>query len=102
VVTNTGARKGETVVQLYGRDEYASVVRPVRRLLDFRRLALPAGESAELVLQAPLERLAYTLPDGRRGCEAGEVTLMAGLSSDDIRCTTTVSVPAVPATGTRH
>jgi beta-glucosidase len=102
VVTNTGARDGETVVQLYGRDEYASVVRPVRQLLDFRRLALSAGESAELVLQAPLERLAYTLPDGRRGCEAGEVTLMAGLSSDDIRCTTTVSVPAVPAIGTRH
>ncbi|MFF9204052.1 glycoside hydrolase family 3 N-terminal domain-containing protein [Streptomyces sp. NPDC014986] len=97
-VTNTGAREGETVVQLYGRDEYASVVRPVRRLLDFRRLALSAGESAELVLQAPLERLAYTLPDGRRGCEAGEVTLMAGLSSDDIRCTTTVTVPAVPGT----
>ncbi|MGC9496461.1 glycoside hydrolase family 3 N-terminal domain-containing protein [Streptomyces sp. WG7] len=94
-VTNTGARDGETVVQLYARDEHASVVRPVRQLLDFQRLALAAGESADLVLQAPLERLSYTLPDGRRRCEAGEVTLMAGLSSDDIRCTKTVRVPAV-------
>ncbi|WP_309058817.1 glycoside hydrolase family 3 N-terminal domain-containing protein [Streptomyces sp.] len=101
-VTNTGARDGETVVQLYARDEHASVVRPVRQLLDFRRLVLAAGESADLVLQAPLERLSYTLPDGRRGCEAGEVTLMAGLSSDDIRCTVTVSVPAVfGVSGTR-
>ncbi|WP_309052084.1 glycoside hydrolase family 3 N-terminal domain-containing protein [Streptomyces sp.] len=94
-VTNTGDRDGETVVQLYARQEYASVVRPVRRLLDFRRLSLAAGESADFVLQAPLERLSYTLADGRRGCEAGEVTLMTGLSSDDIRCMARVLVPAV-------
>ncbi|MEU5755060.1 glycoside hydrolase family 3 N-terminal domain-containing protein [Streptomyces sp. NPDC047829] len=94
-VTNTGDREGETVVQLYARDEQASVVRPVRHLLDFRRLALAAGESVSLVLQAPLDRLAYTMADGRRGCEGGEITLMAGLSSDDIRHTATVSVPAV-------
>ncbi|MET9830783.1 glycoside hydrolase family 3 N-terminal domain-containing protein [Streptomyces sp. NPDC006385] len=95
-VSNTGATEGETVVQLYARDEYASVVRPVRRLLEFRRVALAAGESTDLVLQAPIERLSYTLPDGRRGCEAGDVTVMAGLSSDDIRCSTTVHVPEVP------
>ncbi|HWU08903.1 MAG TPA: glycoside hydrolase family 3 N-terminal domain-containing protein [Streptomyces sp.] len=99
-VVNTGARDGETVVQLYARDEHASVVRPVRQLLDFRRLALAAGEAADLVLEAPVERLSYTMPDGRRGCEAGEVTLLTGLSSDDIRCAAAVLVPQVVSEAT--
>ncbi|MET9972809.1 glycoside hydrolase family 3 C-terminal domain-containing protein, partial [Streptomyces sp. NPDC006356] len=55
-VSNTGSRDGETVVQLYARDEYASVVRPVRQLLQFRRVPLAAGASTELVLEAPVAR----------------------------------------------
>ncbi|GAA0958159.1 hypothetical protein GCM10009550_46350 [Actinocorallia libanotica] len=94
-VSNTGRRDGETVVQLYARDEYAGVVRPVRQLLQFQRVALAAGESADLVLEAPVERLCHTLPDGRRGLEAGDVTLLAGFSSADIRCTATVPVDAI-------
>lgn len=93
-VSNTGSVHGETVVQLYVRQEAASVVLPVRRLVQFQRVALAAGESADLVLEAPLSRLHYTLPDGRRGLEHGEVAVMAGLSSHDIRCVTSVSVPA--------
>ncbi|MFJ4820830.1 glycoside hydrolase family 3 N-terminal domain-containing protein [Streptomyces sp. NPDC088801] len=96
-VSNTGERDGETVVQLYARDEYASVVRPVRQLLAFQRLALTAGASKELVLEAPLERLCYTGADGRRALEAGAITLMAALSSDDVRCATSVQAPAVPS-----
>ncbi|MEW1720304.1 glycoside hydrolase family 3 N-terminal domain-containing protein [Streptomyces sp. NPDC093109] len=91
-VTNTGRTDGETVVQLYARDEAASVVRPVRQLIQFRRIALVAGESRRIVLEAPVERLHYTLPDGRRGIEAGEVTLLAGFAGDDIRCEATVTV----------
>ncbi|HSA48572.1 MAG TPA: glycoside hydrolase family 3 N-terminal domain-containing protein [Yinghuangia sp.] len=94
-VSNTGAVDGETVVQLYARQEFASVVRPVRQLVQFRRVSLAAGQTRDIVLEAPVERLCHTLPDGRRGLEPGEVTLMAGLSSDDIRCTATVSVPGV-------
>lgn len=94
-VTSTSARDDGMVVQLCARDEYASVVHLVRLLLGFRRLALAAGESADLVLEAPLKRLCCTLPDGRRGREAGEVTLMTRLSRKNIRCTATVLVPAV-------
>ncbi|UGQ11588.1 glycoside hydrolase family 3 C-terminal domain-containing protein [Yinghuangia sp. ASG 101] len=92
-VTNTGAVDGETVVQLYARHEFARVVRPVRQLLQFRRVAVPAGRSREIVLEAPVERLCHTLPDGRRGLDPGDVTLLAGLSSDDIRDTAIVRVP---------
>ena len=44
-VTNTGAREGAEVAQLYLHDEVASVTRPVRALAGFRRLSLKPGES---------------------------------------------------------
>ena len=93
-VTNIGTREGQTVVQLYARDEHATVVRPVRQLIAFARVALAAGESRTLELAAPLERLHYTLPAGSRGIEPGEITVMAAFSSNEICCTTTVTAPA--------
>ncbi|WP_436789975.1 glycoside hydrolase family 3 N-terminal domain-containing protein [Yinghuangia sp. YIM S10712] len=93
-VTNTGGIAGETVVQLYARDEAASVVRPVRQLLRFARVSLTVGETRHIVLEAPLERLHYTMVDGRRGIEAGDITVMAGTSSDDIACAATITIPA--------
>jgi beta-glucosidase len=92
-VTNTGDRAGTAVVQLYARDEQGCVVRPVRQLIDFGRVPLDRGGQDSLRFHVPLERLAYTWPDGRRGVEPGAVTLLLGLSSADIRCTSTVDVP---------
>ncbi|CAI7976524.1 beta-glucosidase [Frankia sp. Hr75.2] len=94
VVSNTSAADGETVVQLYARDEAATVVRPVRQLLGFTRLALAAGETRRVLLEAPVERLFYTMADGTRGLEAGDVTVLAALSSDDIHCSRTVPLSA--------
>ncbi|MGW0578430.1 glycoside hydrolase family 3 N-terminal domain-containing protein [Streptomyces sp. NPDC002920] len=91
-VANTGDVDGETVVQLYARDEFASVVRPVRQLIAFSRVGLAAGESRSLVLEAPVERLHYTLTDGRRGIEPGDVTVLAGLAADALPCAATVTV----------
>ena len=91
-VANTSDVDGEAVVQLYARDEAARVVRPVRQLLAFARVSLPAGASAEVTLQAPVERLHYTMADGSRGIEPGEVTLTAALSSADLRFQSTVTI----------
>ncbi|MBV9951159.1 MAG: glycoside hydrolase family 3 C-terminal domain-containing protein [Acidimicrobiia bacterium] len=91
-VRNTGDRAGTAVVQLYARDEGGSVVRPVRQLVDFARVAME-GEAAEVTFEVPQQRLAYTWPDGRRGVERGNVTLLLGLSSADIRDTRTFDVP---------
>jgi beta-xylosidase len=90
-VANTGAVDGETVVQLYARDEFASVVRPVRQLIAFTRVCLAAGETSRVVLEAPVERLHYTLTDGRRGIEPGDVTVLAGLAADSLSCAATVT-----------
>ncbi|WP_067819822.1 glycoside hydrolase family 3 N-terminal domain-containing protein, partial [Actinomadura kijaniata] len=94
-VTNTGPRAGTAVVQLYARDEAATIVRPVRQLVDFARAHLTADATTSLEFLVPLGRLAYTWPDGRRGLEAGDVTFLLGLSSADIRDEATVEVPAL-------
>jgi beta-glucosidase len=91
-VTNTGARPGSTVIQLYARDEHGTVVRPVRQLVAFQRVRLEAGETAEQELAFPVERLYYTLPGGHRGIEAGDITVMAASSSSDVAAQATVRV----------
>ncbi|MEU6917369.1 beta-glucosidase family protein [Streptomyces olindensis] len=92
-VSNIGDHRGTAVVQLYGRDEVATVVRPVRQLLDFARVELAPGSDASVEFTVPLQRLAYTWPDGCRGVEEGDLTLLLGLASDDIRASGTVVVP---------
>jgi beta-glucosidase len=47
-VTNGGKRAGDEVVQLYVRDEAASVTRPVRELRGFRRISLGPGETGQV------------------------------------------------------
>ncbi len=94
-VRTVGERAGTAVVQLYARDEWASVVRPVQQLIAFERARLDPSAAVEITLTAPLERLAYTWLDGRRGVEAGDVTLLLGLSSADIRGESTVDVPTL-------
>jgi beta-glucosidase len=92
-VQNDGVRAGTTVAQLYAHHHGATVVRPVRQLVDFARVPLDAGASTTISFTVPIERLAYTSPDGRRGVEAGTVTLLLGLSSADIRASVTIEVP---------
>ena len=45
-VTNTGTRRGSTVVQCYVGDRIASVVQPERRLAGFTRITLDPGQTA--------------------------------------------------------
>lgn len=93
LVTNTGPRAGATVIQLYARVEAAPVVRPVRQLVDFKRVELAPGGSVEVRLSAPVTRLAYTGLDGARVVPDGPVTLSVGLASDDIRASSRIEVP---------
>jgi len=102
-VSNLGSVDGETVVQLYARDEAASIVRPVRQLLAFARVFIESNGSRFIQLEAPVERLHYTMLDGIRGIEAGDIRLMIGFSSTDLRCEATIrvgaSMPEIESTG---
>jgi beta-xylosidase len=83
-VTNTGGRDGTDVVQLYLHDPVASVVRPVQRLIGYTRVALAAGESAEVRFRVPADLAAFTGRDLRRIVEPGRIVLSAGRSSADL------------------
>ncbi len=85
LVTNTGARAGEEVVQLYLRDELASVARPVRELKGFARIHLEPGEAREVVFTITPESLAFLGPDLEPVVEPGTTRVMVGASSQDIR-----------------
>ena len=81
-VTNTGARAGDEVVQLYVRDDAASVARPVRELKGFHRISLRPGETrSETFVLQPVDLSLYRL-DMRRVVEPGTFTLWAGGSSE--------------------
>jgi beta-glucosidase len=87
-VTNTGARAGDEVVQLYVRQRLASVTRPVKELRGFRRLHLRPGEKATVELTLGPEALALVGADMKPVVEPGLFDLMVGSSSR-----TTASVP---------
>jgi hypothetical protein len=79
-VRNTGERAGTDVVQLYARDMYASVTRPVAQLLGYRRVPLEPGESVVVRFQVPTTRLAFSDRFLVRIVEPGEVELWVGPS----------------------
>ncbi len=91
-VTNTGTRPGVAVPQLYVRDQLASVVRPVKELKAFTRVALAAGAAQRVTFSVPTDMLAFTGHDNVRAVEPGVFDLYIGASSGDIRLATTVDV----------
>jgi len=91
-VRNVGERAGEEVVQLYCRDDVASVARPSRELIGFTRVDLAPGESTTVVFTVPASRLAFYDPAMRRVTEPGTFTFSIGASSADIRTEATVEL----------
>jgi len=64
VVENTGRRAGSEVVQVYVRDEVASLTRPVRELVGFERVELAPGEARRVAIEVPARRLGFWGPPG--------------------------------------
>jgi beta-glucosidase len=77
-VTNTGTREGKEVVQLYVRDEYASVTPSVRRLRGFSKVSLKPGESKLVLFMLGAADLRFVDRDNRWRVEPGDYTAMIG------------------------
>jgi beta-glucosidase len=90
--TNLGERSGEEVVQVYCRDEEATVARPVVELIGFQRIMLEPGERRTIEFVIHAEQLAYTGVDYRRIIEPGRVTFLVGRSSTDLGLATAVEL----------
>lgn len=80
-LTNTGSRAGTETVQVYATDRVASIVRPVRELKAFSKVALAAGETATVSIPLPVDSLALVAPDERTVLESGEFEIQAGHDS---------------------
>ncbi|MDX1314961.1 MAG: glycoside hydrolase family 3 C-terminal domain-containing protein, partial [Eudoraea sp.] len=87
-LSNTGNFDGDEVVQLYLRDEIASVARPVMELKRFKRIHIKKGESARVTFELKYDDLAMLNDKMERVVEPGKFRIMIGSSSRDIRLRT--------------
>jgi hypothetical protein len=79
----TGDMAGDEIVQLYLRDKYSQVTRPVKELKDFARISLQPGESKVVEFTITPDKLMYLDKKMQPIVEAGEFVVMVGSSSDD-------------------
>ena len=92
-VTNTGARDGAEIVQVYIAKPGAEIFRPAQELKAFARVSLAAGESRTVTL--PLDDKAFRYWNTRTDCwevEGGRYEVRVGASSTDIRLTANVDI----------
>ena len=80
-VTNTGKTAGREVVQLYVRDEVASVLPRERELKDFASVWLEAGEEKDVIFTLTDEAFALYDKDLKRVVEPGAFTVFVGADS---------------------
>jgi beta-glucosidase len=92
-VTNTGARAGDEVVQLYVRDQVSRATRPVKELRGFERITLEPGERRTVTFDLGPEHLWYHGPDMRRTVEPGAFDVLVGGSSVDLLSAPLTVVP---------
>lgn len=91
-VKNTGDVKGEEVVQLYVRDLYSSVTRPVKELAGFCRISLMPGEKKTIQFRMKASQLSFLDKKKQWKVEKGEYEVQVGSSSEDIRLRDTFKI----------
>ena len=84
-IENTGQVKGDEVVQLYLRDVYAEMTRPVKELAGFKRVTLEPGEKRKVVFRLQCSQTAFLDSRMQWKVEKGEFEVQIGSSSEDIR-----------------
>lgn len=82
---NSGKVAGEEVLQLYLKDKFGSVVRPVLELRDFQKVKLNAGESKTIEFTIDKEKLSFYNNKLEWVAEPGDFEVMIGTSSADIK-----------------
>jgi beta-glucosidase len=80
-VTNTGNVAGFETVQLYIRDNFSEVTRPVKELKGFKKIKLAPGQSKTVEFDVKPNMLAYYNLEMDYVVEPGRFTLMLGSSS---------------------
>ncbi|MBQ3657055.1 MAG: beta-glucosidase BglX [Bacteroidales bacterium] len=84
-VKNTGDYDGDEIVQLYIRDIYASICRPIKELKGFKRISLKKGESQEVEFEITPDLLKFYNSDLDFVLEKGEFEVMLGGNSKEVK-----------------
>ncbi|MGF6096029.1 glycoside hydrolase family 3 N-terminal domain-containing protein [Pseudomonas sp. 18175] len=103
-VTNTGQRAGDEIVQVYLRDDVASVTRPVRQLRGFRKVHLAAGQAQTVTFTLGPGDFALLDEQFEPVVEAGTFTVFVGgdsttqnLAHFEVTDSRQLSTPGSPA-----
>ena len=83
-VSNIGEMEGDETIQLYGIDEYASIIQPQKILLGFKRVTLCPGETKKIIISFRLDQMAFPDKCGNWILERGRFIFEIGYSSRDI------------------
>ncbi len=84
-VTNTGARGGSEVVQLYIRDLAGAYTRPVKELKGFEKIRLQPGESSTVSFTVTPEMLKFYDNQTDFILEPGDFEVMIGPNSAEVK-----------------
>lgn len=84
-VTNIGNYDGHETVQLYIRDLYADVVRPVKELKGFKKVFIRKGDTKNIIFEIKLDDLKYYNPELKFVADPGDFYLMVGPNSSDLQ-----------------
>ncbi|MCD8067834.1 MAG: glycoside hydrolase family 3 C-terminal domain-containing protein [Lachnospiraceae bacterium] len=92
-VTNTGSVPGKEVVQLYVAPKGGRIIRPVRELKGFDKIALKPGETKTVTFTLDRRAFAYWNMDVHDWCvESGDYEIQIGLNAQKMLLTQTVHV----------
>ena len=92
-VTNTGEREGSEVAQVYVGALPVPVKTPERQLAGFAKVTLAPGASQRVEVAVPRRAVSYFDADAHDWVSAsGEVVLLVGASSNDVRLSGSVVV----------
>ncbi|NML57077.1 beta-glucosidase BglX [Chryseobacterium cheonjiense] len=84
-ITNSGNYDGEEVVQLYIRDLFGKVVRPVKELKGFQKVFIKKGETKTVSFTLTPEDLKFYDDELNFDWEGGEFDIMVGTNSQDVQ-----------------
>jgi beta-glucosidase len=92
-VTNTGSVAGQEIVQVYVRDQKATVVRPPKELKGFAKVNLQPGETRTVNIPLDFRAFAfYHVKHHAWVAEDGDFDILVGASSADIRFVLTATL----------
>ncbi|WP_445738424.1 beta-glucosidase BglX [Mariniflexile sp.] len=80
-LTNTGNYAGKEVVQMYIRDMFGSVTRPIKELKGFRLVTLNPGESKQVSFTIDAKTIQFYSADNKWEAEPGDFKIFIGGSS---------------------